>query len=258
MGTRRMATRLVLLLFNSIGVHGIQIGSILIDASNLQLNVLPGVASSISSRAIDQLPQGLHLLSRYLAYLDPWGEDVPPDVPPPATVTVVYDGTAYYGKHASEVWLQRDEPEGAPTGGSKDGIKVVFTGGPLASADDELVRLAQESGSIHQQPLQPISVNAALDALQGDLPRPVIVVSRVRSVNGKSNRQQREVRARPERILELARRPLMWPSAPMTAVSPRFRRPFCIRAGFQNWVTRHASQHSLKLSANGRWPFYGV
>ena len=60
--------------------------------------------------------------------------------------TAIYDGTAYYGEHAAQTWLQREEAAGAPAGGSEDGMRVLFTTGPMASADDKLVELCQELG----------------------------------------------------------------------------------------------------------------
>lgn len=178
------------------GTCALQISSILIDSSNLQLNVNPRLASSLSSRSIEQLPESLHLLSRYLAYLDPWGDDVPPDSPLPASVVAVYDGTAYYGEHAGQTWLQKDEPEGAPVGGDGIGMQVMFTAGAGMSADDELIKLARDSSGQEPRPLQPITANAALESLEGELPRSVIAVARLRSVSGKSQRKQREVQLR--------------------------------------------------------------
>ncbi|KAL1500383.1 hypothetical protein AB1Y20_013040 [Prymnesium parvum] len=169
-----------------------QIASIVIDASNLQLAVTPGVASSLSSRSIHDFSHSLHLLSRYLAYLDPWDDSLPPDAPPPATITAVYDGTAYYGEHASQLWRQRDEPGGAPAGGSEDGIRVKFTDGPTASADDELVRMVQECGGEEPRPSRRLSALDAIEALGGELPGPVVAVTRLRSMSGRAQRKQRE------------------------------------------------------------------
>eukprot|EP00966_Prymnesium_polylepis_P048838 1130348-Prymnesium_polylepis.1 len=61
----------------------------------------------------------------------------------------------------------------------------------MASADDEVVRLAQEHGG-EARPLQPMSVDKAIAALEGELPRPIIAVHRMKAVSGKAERKRRE------------------------------------------------------------------
>ena len=173
---------------------GLSVRSVLIDACNLQLNVETARPSSLESRTIDALPRRLHLLARYLAYLDPWSDDVPLDVDAPAAITAVFDGSAFYGEHAAATWVQRDEAEGAPAGCGGDGLRVVFTQGPTYSADDAILALATEAagGAPPQPPLQISAKKALADLEAGELPRPVIRATRLKAVSGKAERKRRE------------------------------------------------------------------
>ena len=130
-----------------------QIRTILLDACNLQLSVEPTRPSTLRSSSIGDLPRRLHLLSRYLSYLDPWGDELPSDSAPPAAVTAVFGGSALFGAHAGATWFQRDELEGAPASGNGDGIHVAFTAGTVPVLLQFLTHLVQ--GQLRPQRLRP-------------------------------------------------------------------------------------------------------
>jgi len=186
------ALRLVTVLGALAASASIQIGSIFLDACNLQLFVEPARPSSLNSMQVDDLSRRLLLLSRYVAYLDPYTVDVP-DGEPPATVCAVFDGAAFHGEHAGCQWQQCDEPEGVPAGGCSPGLRVVFTE-KRASADDVLLQMVQEEGAkVGCAVPEQISAKQAGALLsQEPLPRPVVAAVRQRSLAGRSKREQRE------------------------------------------------------------------
>lgn len=150
---------------------------ILLDASNLQLNLRPGGAAlNLCSLDVPELPRQLDATSKLFA--------------PQASLTAIFDGAAFDGVHADANWeCDREMPEATP-------IKVSFTS-RLASADDALVELAQELGAAAQSsPSEPTTTKHMRHVLEqpvlADSP-PVYAATLLKSAAGKSKRDKREV-----------------------------------------------------------------
>lgn len=154
---------------------------VLLDASNLQLSLRPGGATlGLTSLDVDHLPARLDALSKSFT--------------PAAACTAIFDGNAFNGEHAGKAWTCEEEvPDATP-------LNVRFTA-KLMSADDELVRVAQEigasAGSSSAEAVTTASVRHALETLPlVDTPRasvrPVYSVTLLRSAMGKSKRDKRE------------------------------------------------------------------
>ena len=168
-----LATSLLLLPLGS----GASISTVLLDASNLQLNFAPGKGELpvLASRDAEALPERLATLSSRLES---------------ASVLAVFDGASFGGDFAGADWVcDRLSDTAVPP-------RVLFTDGRRTSADDELVLRLQEIGNAEcAASATRISSGAATVLLErppGDDPTPVIGATLLKSAAGKSKRQRRE------------------------------------------------------------------
>ena len=152
------------------------LGSVLIDASNLQLGLRPGLATlGLTSAEQPYLPARLDALSKLFE--------------PAATVEAIFDGTAFEGAHMGETWICDPEvPDATP-------LRVRFTD-RHDSADDALVQTAQALGSTAgASAAEPISSGHARTLLEASPmaePTPTFSVQLLKSAMGKSKRDKRE------------------------------------------------------------------
>ena len=149
--------------------------NILLDASNLQLNLRPGgLALNLCSLDCPELPAQLDKMTKLFS--------------PAAAVTAVFDGSAFDGAHAGRSWKCDPEvPDATP-------LLVKFTA-LRESADDELVSLAQELGAAaNSLPSEPTTSKAIRHTLEQppDATAPVYAVTLLKSAMGKSKRDKRE------------------------------------------------------------------
>ena len=148
---------------------------ILVDASNLQLNLRPGGAAlNLCSLDCQELPEQLDAVAKLFQ--------------PAATVTAVFDGSAFDGEHATKSWTcDAEVPDAAP-------VHVRFTA-VRESADDALVALAQELGAAAgSSPAASSTSGHIRHLLEQEVPdpKPVFAVTLLKSAMGKSKRDKRE------------------------------------------------------------------
>lgn len=152
------------------------LGAILLDASNMQLALRPGLSNlGLASSEQPHLAARLDALSKLFE--------------PAPTVEAIFDGTAFDGEHLGGTWLCDPEVPDASL------LRVRFTD-RHDSADDALVRTVQALGSTADAtPAEAISSGRARTLLEASpmaKPAPTFAVTLLKSAMGKSKRDKRE------------------------------------------------------------------
>lgn len=165
---------LALLLHAVSGVSNVK--TILLDASNLQFSLRPG----LSNKGL--CSQDFHGVS-LPAYLDSVAKVVGAE-----KIHAQFDGRSFGGMHAEESWeCDAEIPNATP-------IHVSFTG-ELTKADDVLVDLAQELGREASSPSPEIVTSGYVRSLLEQpipAPKPVFCATLLKSAMGKGKRSKRE------------------------------------------------------------------
>ena len=149
--------------------------SILLDASNLQLSLRPGLQNlNLCSQDIDLLPRKLDHLGKALGSEE---------------IRAIFDGAAFDGAHAGKEWeCDQEVSEALP-------LQVRFTA-ERESADDALVALAQQigesSGSSAPEIVGTGHVRHVLEQETLPSPTPVFAATLLKSAMGKGKRDKRE------------------------------------------------------------------
>jgi hypothetical protein len=148
---------------------------ILLDGSNLQLNLRPGGAAlNLCHIDCPELPAQLDAMTKLFS--------------PAASVTAIFDGASFDGVHANACWTCEPEvPNATP-------LRVQFTAA-RESADDVLVDLAQSLGAAaDSSPSKSTSSGHVRHLLEQPLPdpKPVFAATLLKSAMGKSRREKRE------------------------------------------------------------------
>jgi len=152
---------------------------VILDASNLQLGLKPGLTGeqlALSSLDVPRLHERHDGLLRLLA-----GDDA-------ISTTAFFDGSAFQGVYSGSAWDCDPETPDAPP------FHVKFTN-ERVSADDAVVAFAQEVGSEAGSPrAEIISSGHARSMLEQPLPdpRPVFAATLLKSAMGKGKRSKRE------------------------------------------------------------------
>lgn len=148
---------------------------VLLDASNLQLNLKPGGATlNLWHLDCAELPTQLDAMTKLFS--------------PAPSVTAVFDGRAFDGEHAEKSWTCDPEvPNATP-------LEVSFTKFD-ESADDVLVALAQQLGATAASAPSEKTTSAHIrHVLEQQIPdpKPVFSATLLKSAMGKSKRDKRE------------------------------------------------------------------
>jgi len=170
--------RVMIAMLSSLSVCGAvsNIGTILLDASNLQFSLRPGL-STPSLCSMDfagvSLPERLDRVAKLLKS---------------DKIHAVFDGRSFEEQYAGEAWDCDPEIPDATR------IHVSFTG-ERESADDILVQLAQEIGSEAASPSAEIVTTGSIKTILEQpmtAPKPVFGVTLLKSAAGKGKRDKRE------------------------------------------------------------------
>ena len=170
------------LLFST--ANALAFSHIVLDASNLQLGLRPGLSvPSLSSLDVPRLAERMDVMTRLLTERAGGG-----DAPGETLTTAIFDGSAFDGLHAGTEWTCDPEaPEASP-------VTVRFTDARV-SADDAVVAFTQEIGSVSEAPrAEPSTTGHARSVLEQPLaaPRPIFAVTLLKSAMGKGKRDKRE------------------------------------------------------------------
>ena len=171
-----------ILLFATSGA-AVAISQVILDASNLQLGLRPGLSNlGLSSLDVPRLHERMDVMVRAL---DGDAADVDASA---ASTTALFDGGAFDSKYANARWdCDPESPGAAP-------VAVCFTD-VRVSADDAVVAFAEEVGSAADAPrAELVTTGHARSLLEAglDSPPPVFAATLLKSAMGKGKRDKRE------------------------------------------------------------------
>lgn len=152
------------------------VSHMILDASNLQLGLRPGLSTlALSSLDVPRLHERMDMMARVLTATDKV-----------VSTTALFDGGAFSGEHAGNSWeCDPEAPDAAP-------VAVRFTE-VRVSADDAVVAFAQDVGDTASAPRAEIVTSGhARSVLEQPLPvpRPVFAATLLKSAMGKGKRDK--------------------------------------------------------------------